>query len=87
MFDTIKKTIESAVEEAEVLVLDPRNDGKHLEAIVISDRFEGQLPLQRQRPIMSALKGCFADFLHALALHTYTQKEWNDYGKSKHITQ
>ena len=76
MENQIKETILSAVEDAEVHILDPRCDGVHLEAVVISDSFAGKLPLARQRGIMKALSELFETGLHALALKTFTKDEW-----------
>ena len=73
----IKTAILEAVEDAEVHILDPRGDGIHLEAIVISPLFEGLSLLKRQRIVMSALKELFESGLHALALKTYTPEQWN----------
>ncbi|MCH9612431.1 MAG: DNA-binding transcriptional regulator BolA [Chlamydiia bacterium] len=80
----IKQVIQGELPDASITILDPREDGRHLEAVVISDDFEGKAPLARQRGIMSALRPLFADALHALALHTYTPTEWETYGKDRH---
>ena len=75
--DVIKEAIESAFEEdVEVQILDPREDGVHLEAIVVSDTFEGMGLLEGHRKVMSPLTEQFATSLHALALKTYTKKEY-----------
>jgi len=74
----IKKCIQSAIEDAEVIVLDPRNDGIHLEAIVIAETFNG-LPLFKQHHlVMKALKDQFETGLHALGLKTFTPEEWKN---------
>ncbi|MBP9841298.1 MAG: BolA family transcriptional regulator [Simkaniaceae bacterium] len=73
----IKTAILQVIENAEVHILDPRGDGIHLEAIVISPLFEGMSLLKRQRIVMSALKELFENGLHALALKTYTPEQWD----------
>lgn len=72
----IEEAIKKAIEGADVHMLDPRGDGVHLEAIVISKKFEGMPLLQRQRMVMDALKELFELGLHALALKTYTPDQW-----------
>lgn len=74
--DEIKETIEQALPGAEVHILDPRGDGVHLEAIVVSKTFEGMSLLSRQKLVMNALKEMFEAGLHALALKTYTPEQW-----------
>lgn len=72
----IKKTIEDALKESEVHVLDPMQDQTHLEAIVISSSFEGMPLVRRHQRVMKPLTQHFATKLHALALKTYTPQEW-----------
>lgn len=75
--DRIKKIITDNLEGAEVQVFDPRNDGMHLEATVVSSKFEGLSLLKQHRLVMNALKEHFNDAsLHALHLKTYTPKQW-----------
>ena len=60
-----------------VHILDPREDDVHLEAVVISETFEGKSILQQQREVMSILTDEFNNSLHALALKTYTPDRWD----------
>ena len=80
----IKKTIEQAVPNAIVHVLDPMNDGQHLEAIVISPAFEGMMLIKQHQMVMQALTKAFATSVHALGLKTFTPQKWeiekNKYG-------
>ncbi|MCK4935071.1 MAG: BolA/IbaG family iron-sulfur metabolism protein [Simkaniaceae bacterium] len=74
--EKIKNKILETLTDAEIHILDPRNDGIHLEAIVISDTFL-TLPLFKQHQIvMNSLKDFFETTLHALALKTYTKEQW-----------
>ena len=73
----VKKTITSHL-DATVHVIDPQEDLTHLEAIVISDEFEGMPLVRRHQRVMRPLKEHFATTLHALALKTYTFKEWEN---------
>ena len=74
--DLIKKEIIKAIPCAEIHILDPRNDGIHLEAIVISKTFQN-IPLFKQHQlVMNSLKDFFATSLHALGLKTFTPEKW-----------
>ena len=74
--EEIKHTIESAVPNATVYVIDPMNDGQHLQSIVISPAFEGMLLVKQHQMVMQALKNAFAQSVHALGLQTFTPQKW-----------
>lgn len=76
MLEEIISTIKKHIEDAEVQILDPRRDGVHLEAIVVSQAFENQSLVKQHRMVMEPLQELFATSLHALALKTYTPKAW-----------
>jgi stress-induced morphogen len=68
----IHRLILEALPGATVEVLDPMNDGDHLQATVISDKFVG-LPLVKQHKlVMEALREPLQGRLHALQLKTMT---------------
>lgn len=75
--EIVKKALESALEGAQIEVLDPRGDDRHLEAIVITQQFEGLSLIQQHRLVMEALKNHFDEGLHALKLKTYTPDTWH----------
>lgn len=54
----------------------PAGSESHFKVIIVSDSFTNQRFLIRHRFIYSALADEFAGSLHAMALHTYTVKEW-----------
>ena len=81
--DEIKKTIEAAVPNATVYVIDPMNDGQHLQSIVISPAFEGMMLVKQHQMVMKALKNAFAQSVHALGLQTFTPDKWEQV-KSKY---
>ena len=71
----IENLILASIHDAEVHVLDPMNDGQHLQAIVISPSFEG-LPLFKQhQTVMKALKDALAGPVHAMGLKTFTPEK------------
>ncbi|UCQ25349.1 transcriptional regulator BolA [Edwardsiella piscicida] len=54
----------------------PADSETHFKVVMVSDRFQGERFLSRHRAIYGALADEMADGVHALALHTYTRKEW-----------
>lgn len=48
----------------------------HFKVIVVSKAFEGQRLLGRHRQVNAVLAEELAGTIHALALHTYTEAEW-----------
>ena len=75
----LKGFIETGLEgakETEVTILDPRNDGVHLEAIVVSPVFKGKSLIQQHKMVTNPLKKDFSGPLHALGLKTYTPEQW-----------
>lgn len=75
--DEIKTLIEKAVPQSTAYVIDPMNDGQHLQAFVISPVFEGLPVFKQQQLVMTALKDIFQT-VHALGLKTFTPAKWND---------
>ncbi|AKH20295.1 BolA family protein [Sedimenticola thiotaurini] len=72
--DAIVKLIETGLPGCEARV---SGDGRHFEAVVISDEFEGKSPLQKQRLVMATVKPQLeSDELHALSIKTYTREQW-----------
>ena len=76
--EDIKSIIEKAVPNATVHVLDPMNDGQHLQAIVVSPVFEGMLLVKQHQMVMTPLKEALAHDVHALGLKTYTPDKWHE---------
>jgi acid stress-induced BolA-like protein IbaG/YrbA len=72
----IKTTIENAVPDSVVHVLDPMNDGQHLQAFVVSPAFEGIMLIKQHQMVMQPLKKAFATSVHALGLKTFTPQKW-----------
>lgn len=54
----------------------PAGAESHFKVVIVSDHFINQRFLMRHRTIYSALAAELAGSVHALALHTYTVKEW-----------
>ena len=75
--DEIKSMIEKAIPGSQAFVLDPMNDGQHLQAFVVSASFEGLPVFKQQQMVMMALKDIF-QVVHAMGLKTFTPTKWNE---------
>ena len=75
--EQIKQRIETAIPESIAYVLDPMNDGAHLQAFVISPVFEGIPVFKQQQMVMGAIKDIF-QLVHALGLKTFTPSKWSE---------
>ena len=71
----IKQTIENTIPGATAYVLDPMDDGQHLQAFVISPSFEGMMLIKQHQMVMEPLKKAF-ESVHALGLKTFTPAKW-----------
>ena len=56
----------------------PPNSETHFKVVLVADRFEGRRKVARHQDVYALLKDELAGPVHALALHTYTQDEWQD---------
>ncbi len=72
----IKKVIESSVPNSQAFILDPMNDGQHLQAFVVSPAFEGMSLIKQHQMVMKSLKEALAGAVHALGLKTFTPEKW-----------
>lgn len=83
----IEQTLSDALSPMHLEVVDeshmhsvPEGAESHFKITVVSDGFEGERLISRQRKINQLLAGEFQKGLHALALHTWTPQEWFDKG-------
>ncbi|CCB88571.1 MAG: BolA/IbaG family iron-sulfur metabolism protein [Simkania sp.] len=74
----IESVIQDALEVTHVEVRNPREDGLHFEALVVSPVFEGKSLVEQHQLVMNSLKSHFESTLHALSLKTLTPQEWNE---------
>lgn len=73
----IKKLIEDSVDGATAYILDPMNDGQHLQALVICPSFDGIPLIKQHQMVMKPLKEAFEESVHALGLKTFTPAKWD----------
>lgn len=57
----------------------PPGSESHFKVVIVSQKFEGERLIKRHRAINSILSEELAEHIHALALHTYTESEWQKY--------
>ncbi|WP_106478984.1 BolA family protein [Phytohalomonas tamaricis] len=58
----------------------PPNSETHFKVMIVSDRFEGLMPVKRHQQVYGLLSEELAGPVHALALHLYTPHEWEARG-------
>lgn len=58
--------------------LDVTGDGRHFDAIVVSNEFLSKSRLERHRVIYAALGDKMREEVHALSMKLYTIKEWGE---------
>ncbi len=58
----------------------PANSETHFKVIIVSDQFNDSSLLQRHRRVNKLLADQLAGPVHALSLHTHTEKEWLEKG-------
>ncbi len=72
--EAVKTLIEQGMPGARVQV---NGDGRHFEAVVISEAFAGKSLLQKHRLVMATVhEHIRSDELHALSIKAYTPEEW-----------
>ena len=76
--DEIRALIAAGLTCEEVRVT---GDGRHFDALVVSDAFTGKPTLARHRMVYATLGDRFdTEVLHALSLKTYTAQQWHALG-------
>jgi len=70
----VQALIEQGLPGARVQVT---GDGRHFEAVVVSEAFAGKSLLQKHRMVMATVNDRIAsDELHALSIKAFTPEEW-----------
>lgn len=57
-------------------------DGRHFEAVVVSDAFAGKSRIQRHQLVYQTLGERMREEIHALSIKTYTPQEWESSRKT-----
>ncbi|MFK0573670.1 BolA family protein [Endozoicomonas sp.] len=64
----------------------PPGSESHFKVVIVSEEFQGKLPVKRHQIIYSLLADELREQIHALALHTYTPTEWRARNQSAPAT-
>ncbi|MFK8030248.1 MAG: BolA family protein [Gammaproteobacteria bacterium] len=72
--EQITALIEAGMPDAQVIV--KSDDNTHFEAQVISSAFDGVRSLQRHQKVYATLGELMGREIHAMALQTFTEEEW-----------
>lgn len=56
--------------------LDVSGDGRHFDAVVVSDEFLSKSRIERHRLVYAALGDKMREEVHALSMKLYTNTEW-----------
>ncbi len=72
----LRHLLEQAFVDGLVLLECPRADDNHFQCVVVSQRFEGCTQVSQHKMVYQALGSLMGEEVHALALQTYTPKDW-----------
>lgn len=73
-FESLKKLIQTNLQDAEVEIVDLTGTSDHLGITVTSSAFEGKRILQQHQMVMDILKEPLKGDLHAVKIKTITKK-------------
>jgi acid stress-induced BolA-like protein IbaG/YrbA len=73
--ESIKKNIEEGMA---VTHLSVEGDGRHFEAVVVSEEFAGMSRVQRHQRVFQTLGDRMREEIHALSIKTFTPQEWEN---------
>ncbi len=73
--ESIKQNIEQGMP---VTHLSVEGDGRHFEAVVVSDEFAGKSRVQRHQRVFQTLGDRMRGEIHALSIKTFTPQEWQE---------
>ncbi|GKW04018.1 transcriptional regulator BolA [Pectobacterium carotovorum] len=89
MRETIEEKLRVGFEPAHLDVTDesyrhnvPAGAESHFKVVLVSDKFAGERVIGRHRAVYAVLAAELEGSVHALALHTYTTKEWTSLQKA-----
>lgn len=73
--ESIQKNIEQGMQASYVSVV---GDGRHFDAVVVSEEFAGMSRVQRQQRVYKTLGARMEGEVHALSIKTFTPQEWQE---------
>ena len=73
-FEEIKSILEPHFENSHIEV---SGDGSHFDLLIVSDAFEGLMPVKKQQLVYSVINDKIADgSMHAVNMKLFTQAQW-----------
>jgi acid stress-induced BolA-like protein IbaG/YrbA len=73
--ESIKQNIEQGMRASYLSV---EGDGRHFEAVVVSDEFADKSRVQRHQRVFQTLGDRMRGEIHALSIKTFTPQEWQE---------
>ncbi len=73
----LSPSVLEVINESHMHRVEPGSES-HFKVVIVSEHFSGQRLLARHRQVNSVLADELAGAVHALALHTYTETEWQE---------
>ena len=74
-------TLLEVINESHMHRVEPGSES-HFKVVIVCEQFAGQRLLARHRQVNAILADELAGAVHALALHTYTENEWQEKGNA-----
>ena len=71
--ESIRQSIEQGMTTTHLSV---NGDGRHFEAVVVSEEFTGKNRVQRHQRVYQTLGDRMREEIHALSMKTFTPQEW-----------
>lgn len=73
------ESIEQSIAQGmSVTYLSVDGDGRHFEAVVVSDEFAGKSRIQRHQRVYQTMGDRMRQDVHALSIKTFTPQEWEE---------
>jgi stress-induced morphogen len=79
--DEIVRRVHAALPDAQIELRDLTGGGDHWQAVIVSQAFDGQTPIARQRLVFGALGELMHGPIHALTLKTLTPQQAESSGR------
>ncbi|MFZ4735851.1 MAG: BolA family protein [Bradymonadia bacterium] len=79
--EEIVRRVRGALPDAQIELRDLTGGGDHWQAVIVSQAFDGQTPIARQRLVFGALGELMHGPIHALTLKTLTPQQAESNGR------
>jgi len=83
MIELLEKKLQSAINPIELIDIQNESSmhsgpaqNSHFKLVIVSEQFQGVMPVKRHQMIYDILKDELAGEIHALAIHPYTPEQW-----------